>query len=81
MSIETTSGIATLTIPSAVIDETSERGGVSPLVLGRKPVREEPGGLRHPAQKPLTLGREEYSPQRQQGSETRGAPSLTLRVT
>ena len=37
-------------IPCEVRDETSERGGVSPLVLGRKPSCEEPGGLRHPAQ-------------------------------
>ena len=43
--------------PRAVNDETTERGGVSPLVLGRKPALEEPGGLRHPAQKPLTLYR------------------------
>ena len=46
--------------PRAVNDETSERGGVSPLVLGRKPSLEEPGGLRHPAQKPLTLYRVRY---------------------
>ncbi len=39
--------------PRAVNDETSERGGVSPLVLGRKPVLEEPEGLRHPTQKSL----------------------------
>ena len=31
--------------PRAVSDETSERGGVSPPVLGRKPAWEEPGGL------------------------------------
>ena len=37
-------------IPHEVSDETSERGGVSPLALGRKPSLEEPGGLRHPAQ-------------------------------
>ena len=41
--------------PRAVNDETSERGGVSPLVLGRKPSWEEPGGLRRSARKPLTL--------------------------
>ena len=33
----------------------SERGGVSPLVLGRKPSLEELGGLRRPAQRPLTF--------------------------
>ena len=32
-------------IPRTVRDETSERGGVSPPVLGRKPSSEEPGGL------------------------------------
>ena len=37
-----------------IVDEISERGGVSPLVLGRQPVCEEPGGLRHPAQKICT---------------------------
>ena len=37
-----------------VCAETSERGGVSPLTLGRKPSSEEPGGLRGPAQKHLT---------------------------
>ena len=37
-----------------IVDETSERGGVSPLALGRQPVCKEPGGLRHPAQKMLT---------------------------
>ena len=37
-----------------IVDETSERGGVSPLALGRQPVCKEPGGLRHPAQKLLT---------------------------
>ncbi len=31
-------------LPHAVGDETSERGGVSPPVLGRKPSLEEPGG-------------------------------------
>ena len=41
--------------PRAVNDETSERGGVSPPVLGRQPASEEPGGLRRPARKPLTL--------------------------
>ncbi len=41
--------------PRAVNDETSERGGVSPPVLGRQPSSEEPGGLRRPARKPLTL--------------------------
>ncbi len=44
-------------IPCAIRAETSERGGVSPPVLERKPSSEEPGGLRHPAQKPLTLSR------------------------
>ncbi|MCX7407420.1 MAG: 3-deoxy-D-manno-octulosonic acid transferase [Planctomycetales bacterium] len=37
-----------------IVDEISERGGVSPLVLGCQPVCEEPGGLRHPAQKICT---------------------------
>ena len=32
------------TIPGAVSDETSERGGVSPPILGRQPAWEEPGG-------------------------------------
>ena len=36
-------------------NESSERGGVSPLVLGRKPALEEPGGLRRPAQMSHTL--------------------------
>ncbi len=36
--------------PCEVREKTSERGGVSPLVLGRKPSLEEPGDLRHPAQ-------------------------------
>ena len=43
--------------PREVSDESSERGGVSPLVLGRKSSFEEPGGLRHPAQNFLTLCR------------------------
>ena len=38
----------------AVAEAASERGGVSPLALGRQPVLEEPGGLRHPAQSGLT---------------------------
>ena len=37
-----------------IVDEISERGGVSSLILGRQPVCKEPGGLRHPAQKLLT---------------------------
>ena len=32
-------------IPRTVRDETPERGGVSPPVLGRKPSSEEPRGL------------------------------------
>ena len=44
-------------ITCAIRAETSERGGVSPLAPGRKPSSEEPGGLRRPAQKPLTLCR------------------------
>ena len=40
--------------------ETSERGGVSPPVLGRQPAVEEPGGLRRPAQKCLTVGGVRY---------------------
>ena len=38
-------------------DESSERGGVSPLALGRQPVFQEPGGLRRPAQRGLALSR------------------------
>ena len=41
--------------PRAVNDETSERGGVSPRALGRKPSWKEPDGLRRPARKPLAL--------------------------
>ncbi len=49
--------------PQTVVNETSERGGVSPLVLRRQPDCnvpdcEEPGGLRRPAQKGFTLVRE-----------------------
>ena len=36
-------------------NESSERGGVSPLALGRQPVFQESGGLRHPARKPPAL--------------------------
>ena len=50
-------GSRTHVIPHAVSGETSERGGVSPPVLGRKPSLEDPGGLRRPARKPLTLCR------------------------
>ena len=38
-------------------DKTSERGGVSPLALGRQPVFQEPGGLRRHAQRGLALSR------------------------
>ena len=41
--------------PLVASDETSERGGVSPLVLELKPSFEEPGGLSHPAQDFPTL--------------------------
>ena len=44
--------------PRAVSDETSERGGVSPLVLGRKPSLEdleEPLGLTPPRSDTLSL--------------------------
>ena len=41
----------------AVVDETSERGGVSPPVLEGQPVLEELGGLRRPAQTRPTFGR------------------------
>ena len=37
-----------------IVDETSERGGVSPLVLCKRADAQELGGLRHPAQKLLT---------------------------
>ena len=37
--------------PLAVVNESSERGGVSPLALGSQLVGAEPGGLRHPARK------------------------------
>ena len=47
-------------IPRSVSEETSERGGVSPLALGRQPISEETGGLRRPAQKPLTLRRARF---------------------
>ena len=46
----------------AVSDGTSERGGISPPVLGRQPALEEPGGLRRPARKLLTLCRVRYIP-------------------
>ena len=41
-------------IPRAVIDEPSERGGVSPLVLRERAYAQEPGGLRHPTQRFLS---------------------------
>ncbi len=44
-------------IPRAVSSETSERGGVSPPVLPKRAYAQEPGGLRRPARKPLTLRR------------------------
>ena len=47
-------------IPRAIRDETSERGGVSPPVLRRKPSWEEQGDLRHPARKCLTSCRARY---------------------
>ncbi len=53
---------ANTAIPRAVSDETSERGGVSPPVLPRRAYAQEPGGLRRPAQKPLTLCRVRYEP-------------------
>ncbi len=46
---------------SPFTNKSSERGGVSPLALGRKPSWEEPGGLRHPAQKCSIVGRVRYS--------------------
>ena len=42
---------------SPLIDESSERGGVSPLAFRHQPVCKEPGGLRHPAQKCSVVGR------------------------
>ena len=39
---------------SGDVAETSERGGVSPPVLGHQPVFKEPGGLRRPAQEDFT---------------------------
>ena len=44
-------------ISRAVSDETSERGGVIPPVLPKRAYAQEPGGLRRPAQKCLTLCR------------------------
>ncbi len=55
------------TVVETPIDETSERGGVRPLALGRQPavcqeavgtepVCKEPGGLRRPAQEDIALG-------------------------
>ncbi len=51
------SRMACSALPRVAVDETSERGGVSPLALGRQPVFKVPGGLRHPAQKGLTFDR------------------------
>ncbi len=61
----------------AVSDETSERGGVSPLVLGRKPALEIQGGLRRPAPKPLTLCRVRNRYELASGEE---APILAIRT-
>ena len=49
-----------LLVPRAVVDPASERGGVSPPVVCKRADAQEPGGLRHPAQKSLTLGRAKY---------------------
>ena len=51
------SSVLSIVIPRAVHDEVSERGGVSHLVLPKRAYAQEPGGLRRPAQKPLTLCR------------------------
>ena len=48
-------------VAEVVVDETSERGGVSPQALCKQVDAQEPGGLRHPAQKNFTLGRVSYS--------------------
>ncbi len=52
--------LSLIVITRVVSDDVSERGGVSPPVLGRQPALEEPGGLRRPARKPLTLCRVRY---------------------
>ena len=44
-------------IPLAASEETSERGGVSPPALPKRAYAQEPGGLRRPARKHLTLCR------------------------
>ena len=64
-------------LPHAVSDETSERGGVSPPVLGRQPSLEKPGGLRRPARKPLTLCRVRDRYELASGEE---APILAIRT-
>ena len=48
-------------VAEEVVDETSERGGVSPQALCKQVDAQEPGGLRHHAQKNFTLGRVSYS--------------------
>ncbi len=53
-----------------IVDETSERSGVSPLVLRKRADAQELGGLRRPAQKSLTLGH----------ARDNHTSSLTLRV-
>ncbi len=73
-------GSRTHVIPHAVSGETSERGGVSPPVLGRKPSLEEPGGLRRPARKPLTLGRARHKRIFGVGSRTRDEQPGALRT-
>ncbi len=52
--------LAVAVIPRAVRDETSERGGVSSPVLPKRADAQEPGSLRRPAQKGLTLCRVRY---------------------
>ncbi len=64
-------------MPHAVNDEASERGGVSPPVLGRKLSLEKPGGLRRPARKPLTLCRVRDRYELASGEE---APILAIRT-
>ncbi len=49
-----------LLVPRAVVDAASERSGESPSVVCKRADAQEPGGLRHPAQKSLTLGRARY---------------------
>ncbi len=61
LSAETAGDLSQLDLLTsfAIQNETSERGGVSPLALPRRADAREPGGLRRPAQKELkwTLGR------------------------